>query len=137
MFLIDTNVLSELRKGSRVDLNVSNWFRAQDKLKLYLSVVTILEIEIGARRMLRRDPCQGQAFRDWIDRNVVPTFDSRILDINRAIMIRCAELHVPDPKPDHDALIAATAHVYRLTLVTRNVRDFSKMGVAVVNPFEA
>lgn len=137
MFLLDTDVLSELRKGKRVDSNVAGWFRTQDKLRLYLSVVTILEIEIGALRMLRRDPRQGRAFRDWIDRNVIPAFDSRILDINRAIMIRCAELHVPDPKPDHDALIAATAHVYRLTLVTRNVRDFSKMGVTVVNPFEA
>lgn len=137
MFLIDTNVLSELRKRSRIDLNVASWFRTQDKLRLYLSVVTILEIEIGARRMQRRDPRQGQVLRDWIDRSVVPTFGPRILDINRAIMIRCAELHVPDPRPDHDALIAATAHVYRLTLVTRNVRDFSKMGIPVFNPFEA
>ena len=137
MYLLDTNVLSELRKGRKANPNVSRWIAAQDSSKHYLSVVSILEIEIGALRMLRRDPRQGRTFRDWIDQNVIPTFESRILDINRAIMIRCAELHVPDPKPDHDALIAATAHVYRLTLATRNVRDFAKMGVAVVNPFEA
>jgi predicted nucleic acid-binding protein len=104
--------------------------------ELFLSAITILEVEAGALRLLRRDPTQGAVLRTWIDRNVLPTFEGRILPVDTAVAQRCAGLHVPDPRAERDALIAATALVHGLRVVTRNVGDFVPMGVATLNPWE-
>ncbi len=106
------------------------------KFDLYLSVITILEIEAGTLMIERRDDAQGRVFRAWIDNKVLPAFEGRILAVDVAIAQRCARLHVPDPRPVRDALIAATALVHRLKVVTRNTADFQSMNVELVNPWE-
>jgi len=135
MFLLDTNVLSELRRVDRMYPRLAAWSDAFDPSDFFLSAVTILEIEIGTLMIQRRDPAQGTMFRAWIDSTVLPTFKGRILPVDTAVAQRGARLHVPDPRAERDALIAATALVHRLKVVTRNVADFQPMGVDVVNPW--
>ena len=136
MFLLDTNVLSELRRRDRTDRNVAAWADALDPADLFLSAITILEIEAGTLLIERRDPAQGALLRAWIDHRVLPAFAGRILAVDTAVAQRCARLHVPDPRAERDALIAATALVHRLKVATRNVADFRPMGVEIVNPWE-
>ena len=136
MFLLDTNVLSELRRRDRTDPKVAQWVDGIEPSDLFLSVVTVLELEAGTLLMERRDKGQGAVLRAWLDKRILPTFEGRILSIDTAIALCCARLHVPDPRAERDALIAATALVHRLTLVTRNVVDFRLMGVDLVNPWE-
>jgi hypothetical protein len=136
MYLLDTNVLSELRRRDRTDAKVAAWADRVHASELFLSVITILEIEAGTLRLLRRDPAQGAVLRAWIDGNVLPAFEGRILPVDTAVAQRCAGLHVPDPRAERDALIAATALVHRLRVVTRNVADFEPMGVATLNPWQ-
>ncbi len=135
MFLLDTNVLSELRRRNRVNPGVTAWIGGVAVTDLFLSAITILEIEIGMLLVERRDPAQGQLLRAWIDRQVVPSFAGRILPVDTVVAQRCAVLHVPDPKAERDALIAATALVHHLTVVTRNVADFRPTGVDYHDPF--
>jgi toxin FitB len=139
MYLLDTNVLAELRKlgDGRADPGVTAFVAAQDAATLYLSVITLLEMEIGVRRIERRDAAQGRMLRDWLDSRVLPAFAGRILPVDAAVALRCAALHVPDPRPERDALIAATALVQGMTVVTRNVADFRVTGVALVDPWAA
>jgi toxin FitB len=139
MFLLDTNVLSELRKAKtgRIDRRVAAWAREQDADTMFLSVVTLMEIEAGVLRIGRRDPKQAAVLRAWINDSVHPEFAGRIFAIDANVARRCAPLHVPDPRPDRDAWIAATALLHGLTVVTRNVKDFEPMGVPVLNPWEA
>jgi toxin FitB len=101
-----------------------------------LSVVSVLELEIEILLVERRDRNQGAILRAWIDGHVLPSFSGRILAIDPAVAQRCASLHVPNPRSDRDALIAATALVHGMTVVTRNVSDFQATGVAVVNPWQ-
>ena len=140
MFMLDTNVLSELRRADRADARVAAWARSVDHLQFYLSAMTILEIEAGTLLLARRDVQQGLVLRTWIDEHVLPAFDGRVLAVDTVVAQRCAQLHVPDRRPEHhlerDALIAATALVHRLKLVTRNVADFEPMGVDLINPWE-
>ena len=136
MFLLDTNVLSELRRADRADSRVAAWARSVDHLQFYLSAITILEIEAGTLLLARRDVQQGLVLRTWIDEHVLPAFDDRVLAVDTVVAQRCAQLHVPDRRPERDALIAATALVHRLKLVTRNVADFEPMGVDLLNPWE-
>jgi len=136
MFLLDTNVLSELRRRDRTDRNVAAWADALDPTDLFLSAITILEIEAGALLIERRDAAQGALLRAWIDHRVLPAFAGRILAVDTAVAQRCARLHVPDPRAERDALIAATALVHGLQVATRNVADFRPMGVEIVNPWE-
>jgi len=136
MFLLDTKVLSELRRADRADARVAAWARSVDHLQFYLSAVTILEIEAGTLLLARRDVQQGLVLRTWIDEHVLPAFDGRVLAVDTVVAQRCAQLHVPDRRPERDALIAATALVHRLKLVTRNVADFEPMGVDLINPWE-
>ena len=136
MYLIDTNVLSELRRRDRTNRAVASWADKVDPLDLFLSAITILEIEAGALLIQRRDKAQGAVLRAWIDSKVLPAFAGRILAVDTTVALRCARLHVPDPRAERDALIAATALVHRLTMVTRNVADFQSMGVDLLNPWE-
>lgn len=138
MFLLDTNVVSELRKVriGKSDAQVSLWADRVNPADLFLSVIVIQELEIGIRLAERRDPAQGAVFRAWLEGQVLPAFAGRILPIDPAIALRSAALHVSDPRPVRDALIAATALVHRMTVVTQNVADFSPTGVSVINPWE-
>lgn len=139
MFLLDTNVVSELRKIrlGRADNNVAQWADSVDAGDLYLSAITIQELETGVLLIERRDPSQGAIFRSWLENHVLPAFASRILPVDTAVAQRCASLHIPDPRPAMDSLIAATALVHGMTLVTRNVADFEPSGVTIINPWDA
>jgi predicted nucleic acid-binding protein len=137
MFLLDTNVISELRRPDRANTNVVNWASAIPAASIFLSAISILEIELGALQIARRDAAQGAVLRAWIDDQILPRFEGRILAVDTAVAQRCARLHVPDPRADRDALIAATAPFHALTVVTRNVADFELVGVALLNPWEA
>jgi hypothetical protein len=141
MYLIDTNVVSELRKpgiarlAARVDDNVLAWSNGVPAGSQFLSVISILELEMGAIAMERRDPRQGAILREWLENKVLPAFADRILPIDTLIARKCAALHVPNPKHQRDALIAATALVHGMTVVTRNTADFEATGVAWLNPW--
>jgi predicted nucleic acid-binding protein len=136
MFLLDTNVVSELRKP-QADRQVVAWANSVAAGSLYLSAITVLELETGILRIERRDPPQGGMLRNWLERHVKPAFEGRILSVDSAVATRCAQLHVPDRSNECDALIAATALVHGLTLVTRNVADFQPRGVQIINPWVA
>ena len=135
MYLLDTNVISELRKP-KADKNVVAWANTVITPRLFISAITLKELETGVLRMERRDPVQGKVLRNWLKRHVMPAFDARILPVDAAVALRCASLHVPDSANESDALIAATALVHGLTVVTRNVADFASCGVALINPWE-
>lgn len=137
MFLIDTNVLSELRNRNRADAGVHAWAEEALEAELYISAVTVFELERGVLLIERRDVRQGVRLRAWLERHVLEPFAERILPINSVIARRAASLHIPNPRPERDALIAATALVHELTVVTRNVADFEPMGVALFNPWRA
>jgi toxin FitB len=136
MYLLDTNVVSELRRAKKAHQSVRMWAAALPAASFYLSVISILELEIGVLLIERRDRKQGGILRAWMDGHVLPTFAGRILAIDTAVAQRCAALHVPNPRSDRDALIAATALIHGMTVVTRNVSHFQPMGVAVVNPWQ-
>jgi toxin FitB len=135
MYLLDTNVLSELRRRDRTDPKVATWADDIDAGDLFLSAITILEIEAGTLMVQRRDEAQGAMLRAWIDGKVLPAFAGRILPVDTVVAQRCARLHVPDPRAERDALIAATALAHRLTVATRNIADFQAMGVGLLNPW--
>lgn len=135
MYLLDTNVISELRKP-KADKNVVAWANTVIAPRLFVSAITLKELETGVLRMERRDPVQGKVLRTWLKHHVMPAFDARILPVDAAVALRCASLHVPDNANESDALIAATALVHGLTVVTRNVADFASCGVALINPWE-
>jgi predicted nucleic acid-binding protein len=136
MFLLDTNVISELRRADKADRNVAGWANALPAASFFISAISILEIELGALLIARRDAAQGTRLRAWIDDQILARFEGRILAIDTAVAQRCARLHVPDRRAERDALIAATALVHGLTVVTRNVADFVPTGVALINPWE-
>lgn len=135
MFLLDTNVISEIRRASKADPNVMSWIGGQAATNLYLSAVTILELEIGALRLARKDRQQADRLLSWIETGVVPQFLDRILPIDHIVARRCVPLHVPDRRNDRDAYIAASALVHGLAVATRNVKDFAGTGVSVFNPW--
>jgi hypothetical protein len=137
MYLLDTNVVSELRKAARADATVRAWAQSASANSFWLSAITVLELEIGVLRVERRDAAQGALLRHWLENWVLVRFGERILGVDVEIARRGAQLHVPDPRPERDALIAATALTHGLTTVTRNVGDFEPMGVALINPWLA
>ena len=138
MYLLDTNVIAELRKATspKIDQKVLAWANSISAASLFLSVITVLELETGTLLVERRDPGQGAVLRSWLNAHVFPAFLDRILPVDTAVAQRCARLHVPDPRSDRDALIAATALVHGMTVVTRNVDDFAPTGVELLNPWE-
>ncbi len=137
MYLLDTNVVSELRKAKsgKADKRVKKWANSVPATSLYLSAITILELETGILLIERRDPTQGAMLRTWLDSHVLPAFSGRILAVDVAVAQRCAKLHVPDPQSDRDSLIAATALVHGMIVVTRNVADFEPTSVEILNPW--
>ena len=137
MYLLDTNVVSELRKAKsgRADGNVIRWANSMSGASLFISSIVILELETGVLMVEQRDAIQGQMLRAWLSESVLPTFSERTLPVDTAVAQRCARLHVPNRKPDRDALIAATALVHGMTVVTRNSKDFDSTGVRVLNPW--
>lgn len=138
MYLLDTNVISELRKAKsgQSNKNVITWAKDISPSSLFLSVITILELETGVLSVERRDPTQGAVLRSWLNAHVLPAFSERILYLDVAVAQRCAKLHVSDRQSDRDAIIAATALVHGMTVVTRNVSDFNQTGVEILNPWE-
>lgn len=137
MFLLDTNVVSELRKvgDGRANTRVVAWISRHDAAGFYISAVTLMELEIGILRIERRDGVQGELLRRWMDRHVLPEFRERTLPVDSAVALKCARLHVPDPRSERDALIAATALVHGMTVVTGNLSDFETTGVAAIDPW--
>ena len=138
MYLLDTNVISELRKvgDGKADGSVVAWVSGIDAGEMFVSALTLMELEIGISRMERRDADQGTRLRVWFETQVCPEFEDRTLGIDAAIARRCAPLHVPDPKSERDALIAATALENGLTIVTRNMADFASTGALLVSPWQ-
>ncbi len=137
MYLLDTNVISELRRARRADARVAAWAAAIPSGDIFLSAITILELELGVLSVERRDAAQGAILREWLERQVLPRFGDRVLPVDLAVARACARLHVPDKKAERDALIAATALVHDLTVVTRNVMDFVATGAKILDPWSA
>jgi toxin FitB len=137
MYLLDTNVVSELRKirHKKADVRVAAWADSVDAAELYISVITLQELEIGVLLAERREAKQGAMLCAWLSDHVLPAFEGRILTVDAAVAQRSARLHVPDPRPVRDGLIAATALVHSMTVVTRNVIDFEPTGVVTLNPW--
>lgn len=138
MFVLDTNIVSELRKvrSGRANQGVAAWAEQVSSSQLFISVITIQELEHGVLLMERSDPAQGALLRDWLDRSVVAAFKSRVLPVDERVARRAAALHVPDPAPFRDALIGATALVSDMTVVTRDLKDFQRFGdLRVINPW--
>lgn len=139
MFVLDTNVVSELRKvrSGKADPGVSEWASGVPSGQLFISAITIHELEYGVLLAERADPPKGAVLRRWLDESVTVAFDERVLAVDEMVARRAAGLHVPDPAPFRDALIGATALVHRMTLVTRNVRDFARFdGLDVIDPWQ-
>ena len=138
MYLLDTNVVSELRKAKsgRADPNVVAWAQPIPVGSLFLSVITVLELERGVLLIERRDAVQGKVLRAWLDQSVLPAFEGRILPVDLEVARRCARMHVPDPRSERDALIAASALVHGMTVVTRNVPDFSGLDLQLLDPWQ-
>ena len=139
MFVLDTNVVSELRKVrlGKADGNVAAWAESVDATDLFVSAITIMELELGVLSVERKDATQGAMLRSWLEQQVLPEFAGRTLPVDTAVTQRCARLHVPDKRGERDALIAATALVHGMTVVTRNIADFKPTGVSLFNPWEA
>lgn len=138
MYLLDTNAISEMRRlgSGKCDPRFVAWAKRIHPGELFLSAITVLEWEIGVLRAERRDAPKGEVLRNWLNQRVLPTFWGRILPVTSSVAMRGAQLHVPNPSSFADSLIAATAALHGLTLVTRNIHDFRLSGVRLLNPWE-
>lgn len=138
MLILDTNVVSEYRKvaNGKADLRFIEWQKQILPSQLYISAITIMELEIGILKIARKDVIQGRILRHWFEYKVVPSFEERILAIDTKVALVCGQLHIPDPRAERDALIAATAITHGMKVVTRNIADFKNMGVILINPWD-
>jgi toxin FitB len=134
MFLIDTNVISELQKNERANPGVIEWFVQTPPSRQFFSVVTAIELERGVGLLERKDAIRGQHLRTWVDK-ILLEYAARLISVDTSIARLCGRLHVEKTRPYNDALIAATAMIGDKTVVTRNVQDFVTMGARVINPF--
>lgn len=136
-FLLDTNVVSEIRKAEHgtADANVLGWVRSVPSSSLWLSVISLHELEVGVGLVERRDTAQGELLRRWVDHRLLPAFADRLLVIDEDVVRASGRCHVTDPRDIRDTLIAATAAVHDLTVVTRNVSDFTGLPARVINPW--
>jgi predicted nucleic acid-binding protein len=134
-YLLDANVVSELRKGRRCHAAVRGWFGALDEEDLYLSVLVVGELERGIERIRRRDPKSATRLRRWLS-SLATTFEDRILPVTLPIARTWGKMGAPNPVPTIDGLLAATAHVHGLVLATRNVSQIEALDIEWVNPFE-
>jgi predicted nucleic acid-binding protein len=135
MFLVDANVVSALRRADRADPRLLAWAEATPVSAIYLSAISLLELEMGVLLIERRDAAQGRVLRSWLEEQVLQRFYGRVLAVDAAVALRCARLHVPDRRSERDALIAATALTHAMTMVTRNTADFEPTGVELLNPW--
>ncbi|GAA3657728.1 type II toxin-antitoxin system VapC family toxin [Microbacterium marinilacus] len=133
-YLLDTNILSDHYEGTSASLDA--WMSARAEDEIAISVITVLELDVGVRRAERRDPASGARLRVWLDDAVRPLFAGRILPVDERVALAAAGFQAPDPMPQMDALIAATALVHGVTLVTRNVKDVERTGIAILNPWD-
>ena len=138
MYLLDTNVISEFRKmdAGKGDKEVKAWAKSVPVSAMFISVITILELEMGILAKERKDPDQGVVLRKWFDKQVIPTFKDRIISVDVSVAKQCAQFHIPNPKSERDALIAATAKTNGMILVTRNIVDFKDIKIKVINPWD-
>ena len=138
IYVLDTNVVSELRKvrAGKADSKFAAWAESVDAADLFVSAITIMELELGVLSIERKDATQGAVLRAWLEQHVFPEFSDRTLPVDTAVALRCAQLHVPNKRNERDALIAATALVHGMTIVTRNAADFQSTGVMIINPWE-
>ena len=136
-YLLDTNVISELRRIDRANVNLVAWSHITPIAQMYLSVVTVLEVEQGILLLERKDARQALHIRTWLDNEILVNFKERILEVDLKVAFACAKLHVPDPRPERDALIAATALSNGLTVVSNNESDFAPMGIPFMNPWKS
>ncbi len=138
MWLLDTNVVSELRKvrAGKADRGVAAWATSTPAAQLFISAITLHELEHGVLLAERSDPRKGALLRVWLDTSVVAAFPERVLPVDEAVARRAARLHVPDPAPFRDALIGATALEHHLTVVTPNTKDFERFtDLDILNPW--
>ena len=117
------------------EVYVTAWTESVDAADLFVSAITIMELELGVLSIERKDATQGAMLRSWLEQHVLPEFSGRTLPVDTAVAQRCARLHVPDKRGERDALIAATALVHGMTMVTRNVDDFKLARVPLINPW--
>jgi predicted nucleic acid-binding protein len=136
MFVLDTDVISHLRRPEKASPRVFAWATSTPMTLHFISSISIYELELGIQQMERRDAVQGAVLRKWMDEQILPRFAGRILPVDNVVARRCARLHVPDPRPERDAFIAATALVHGMTMVTRNVEDYAPTGVPILNPWD-
>ena len=138
MFILDTNIISELRKAKtgKANRGVTEWASDVPAALMFMSVISLHELEHGVLLAERRDRAQGKVLRQWLDTSVVTAFADRFLPVDEPVAREAAALHVPDPAPFRDALIAATAQVHAMSVVTRDVSEFERFaGVNVTNPW--
>ncbi len=138
MFVLDTNVVSELRKAAsgRANSGVTDWANGVPATLMFLSVISLHELEHEVLLAERSDPAKGAILRTWLDHSVNPAFEDRLLPVNAEIARQSAALHVPNPAPFRDALIAATALHHDMTVITRNTSDFGRFtNLTVTNPW--
>ncbi len=138
MFVLDTNVVSELRRvrSGKANLGVAAWAEQVPSVELFVSAITIHELQYGVLLAERSDPAQGALLRTWLDRSVAAAFNNRVLVIDDRVARHAAARHGPDPAPLRDALITATAFVHDMTVVTEDLKDFQRFaGIDIVNPW--
>lgn len=138
MYLLDTNIVSEMRKikQGKADPKVANWAKQIDNDKFFINTIILMELRRGALLKLRKDKVQGEHLLYWVENIIKVNFAGRILPITEQVSNICSECHVPNPRPENDTWIASTAIAHNFTLVTRNVDDFYGLPVKLLNPFE-
>lgn len=138
MYLLDTNIISELKKldSGKIHPQVQRWAYSINLMQTKISVVSITEIRTGILSLARKDQAQAASLDNWFTNRLLPTYRTRTLSVDTEVALICAQLHIPAKRPINDAYIAATAIAHNLTPVTRNVRDFQGLPLMLENPFE-